>query len=58
LYARPLITAFTARIRRYCEFTVALDPVDHEFEGQSTNGNAHVLNARVIESPVDAIDAG
>ena len=25
---------------------------------QSRNGNAHVLNARVIESPVDAIELG
>jgi len=38
--------------------TAELEPVDQEFCGQSTNGNEHVLNARVIESPVDAIELG
>ena len=33
-------------------------PVDHEFDGQSTYGNQQVLKARVIESPVDAIELG
>jgi hypothetical protein len=37
---------------------VLLVPVDHELAGQSMNGNEHVLNARVIESPVDAIELG
>ena len=33
-------------------------PVDHEFAAQSMNGKPHVLNARVIESPADAIEFG
>jgi hypothetical protein len=37
---------------------VLLEPVDHEFEGQSENGSQPVLYARVIESPVDAIEFG
>jgi len=32
--------------------------VDHELAGQSTYGKAHVLKARVMESPVAAIDPG
>jgi hypothetical protein len=38
--------------------TAELVPVDHEFAGQSVNGKEHVLKARVIESPVDAIELG
>jgi hypothetical protein len=37
---------------------VLLVPVDHEFAAQSVKGNVHVLKARVIESPVDAIEFG
>jgi hypothetical protein len=37
---------------------VPLVPVDHEFEAQSMKGNEQVLKARVIESPVDAIEFG
>ena len=33
-------------------------PVDHEAAGQSIYGNQQSLNARVIESPVDAIEFG
>jgi len=32
--------------------------VDHEFHGASVNGTKPVLNARVIESPVAAIELG
>jgi hypothetical protein len=45
-------------MRRYWLFTLLLVPVDHELAGQSTYGNQHVLYARVIESPVDAIEFG
>jgi hypothetical protein len=38
--------------------TAMLVPVDHEFGRQSMKGNTHVLKARVIESPVDAIELG
>ena len=38
--------------------TVALEPVDHEFRGQSTYGKVQVLKARVIESPVPDMDLG
>jgi hypothetical protein len=38
--------------------TALLVPVDHELDGQSMKGNVHVLKARVIESPVDAIELG
>jgi hypothetical protein len=33
-------------------------PVDHEFAGASVKAIVPVLYARVIESPVDAIEAG
>src|SRR5215208_7765330 len=54
----PEISGFFARIRRYTLLTEELVPVDHEFATQSMNGKAHVLNARVIESPVEAIELG
>jgi hypothetical protein len=38
--------------------TAVLVPVDHEFAGQSVKGKEHVLKARVIESPLEAIELG
>jgi hypothetical protein len=35
-----------------------LVPVDHELAGASIKGNQEVLKARVIESPVEAIELG
>src|SRR5947209_1267360 len=47
-------------MRRYSLFTEVLVPVDHEYCGQSAtkHPNQVVSKARVIESPVEAIDEG
>jgi hypothetical protein len=47
-------------MRAYWLFTVELVPVDHEYCGQSVrkHPNQVASKARVIESPVDAIEFG
>ena len=51
--------AATAASYRLEDGVLVLDvPVDHDAAGQSTYGNQQSLNARVIESPVEAIELG
>ena len=49
---------FTARRREYCESTLGSVPVDHTAAGHSPNFSAHALNARLIESPSEAMAVG
>src|SRR6266700_7011844 len=58
----PLTASFVALAviprRRAWLFTAPSLPVDHDRAGQSTYGNEQSLKARVIESPVEAMEAG
>jgi hypothetical protein len=54
----PLNPGFVASIRRYRLFTDVVVPVDQELAGASVNPLLPVLKARVIESPMAAIEFG